>query len=190
VSQSMMACDVARIRWHATCCPRWQVTCRAARVSKRTAMWRASIRPCVTFPSFHVSLSCLSMWHFFRSSHMSFPGSPACLFPVGPGVIFLLVHMSFPIHARVICLLVHVSLPYCCTCHFPAAPRLFFLLVHVSFFYCCQFPSVPRVRPGATGLCTWYTYSRIREGTWVTPCISCNYSYSSRTSRNRRKLSE
>jgi hypothetical protein len=39
------------------------------------------------------------------------------------------------------------------------------------------------VRLGATGLRTWCTYSRIRDGTWPTPYISCNYSYRSRTTR-------
>jgi hypothetical protein len=46
------------------------------------------------------------------------------------------------------------------------------------------------VRPGATGLRTWHTYSRIRDGIWSTPYTNCNYSYKSRTSRNRRKLPE
>jgi hypothetical protein len=43
-------------------------------------------------------------------------------------------------------------------------------------------------RPGATELCTWRTYSRIRDGTWPMPHTSCKYSYMSRTSRNRWKL--
>jgi hypothetical protein len=46
------------------------------------------------------------------------------------------------------------------------------------------------VRSGPTGLCTWRTSYRIRGGTWLTPYTSCNYSYHSRTSRNRRKLPE
>jgi hypothetical protein len=46
------------------------------------------------------------------------------------------------------------------------------------------------VRPEATGLRTWCTYSRIRDGTWPTPYTNCNYSYRSRTSRNRRTLPE
>jgi hypothetical protein len=32
------------------------------------------------------------------------------------------------------------------------------------------------VRPGYTGLCTWRTFPRIRDGTWPTPYICCNYS--------------
>jgi hypothetical protein len=46
------------------------------------------------------------------------------------------------------------------------------------------------VGPGAIGLRTWRTYSRIKDGTWPTPYTSYNYSYKSRTSRNRRKLPE
>jgi hypothetical protein len=34
------------------------------------------------------------------------------------------------------------------------------------------------------------TYSRIKDGTWSIPYTSCNYSYRSSTSRNRRKLPE
>jgi hypothetical protein len=46
------------------------------------------------------------------------------------------------------------------------------------------------VRPGDTRLRTWRTYSRIWDETWPTPYNSCNYSYRSRTCRNRRKLHE
>jgi hypothetical protein len=42
------------------------------------------------------------------------------------------------------------------------------------------------VRPGAMELCIWCRYSRIRDGTWLTPYTSCNYSQESRTSQNRR----
>jgi hypothetical protein len=51
-------------------------------------------------------------------------------------------------------------------------------------------PKLESIRSRATELRTWYTYFRIRDGTWSTPYISCNYSYCSRTSRNRRKLPE
>jgi hypothetical protein len=39
------------------------------------------------------------------------------------------------------------------------------------------------VIPGATGLRTWRTYSRITDGIWPTPYISCYYLYCSRTTR-------
>jgi hypothetical protein len=38
-------------------------------------------------------------------------------------------------------------------------------------------------RPGHVGLSMWHASPRIREGTWPTPYICCNYSYSSETSR-------
>jgi hypothetical protein len=37
------------------------------------------------------------------------------------------------------------------------------------------------VKPRATGLRTWRTYSMIRDGIWSTRYINCNYSYCSRT---------
>jgi hypothetical protein len=46
------------------------------------------------------------------------------------------------------------------------------------------------IRPGATGLRTWRTFSRIRDETWPILYTNCNYSYRSKTSRNRRKLFE
>jgi hypothetical protein len=39
------------------------------------------------------------------------------------------------------------------------------------------------VKPEPMRLCTSRTYPRIGDGTWLTPYISCNYSYRSRTTR-------
>jgi hypothetical protein len=36
--------------------------------------------------------------------------------------------------------------------------------------------AVSHVRPGCTGLHTWHTSPRIRDGIWPTPYICCNYS--------------
>jgi hypothetical protein len=53
-----------------------------------------------------------------------------------------------------------------------------------------EYEGLGLIRPRSTGLCTSHRLPRLGGGVWPTPYASYNYSYRSKTSRNRRKLPE
>src|SRR5688572_1278146 len=104
VAPFTLASDMSRKRRHVTWLrPRWQVTCRATHVAKRTATWLASIRPRVYMTLVHVSL--------FYSPTCHHPVLTCVVVPIGPHVPFLLSMFLFHVYPRVSVPFVPVSFP-------------------------------------------------------------------------------